>query len=216
MDEDTCFIGQIIPFPSNILPEGWLWCEGQVLEVKKYEALFSVIGNRFGGQGRTFALPDLRGRFPMGAQAIDMSAEDGSYPPALGGRLGAFSTLGLQNLPPHTHTATLEGTVTSGGVRIRVHEGNGTVAIGSGSGLILAQGKTNDSTPSQLELFAPKAESKGTLAGVSGGTGTISKQSFPKIMPATATAGHSEPLPPPPYLATKFAIAYQGTFPVRS
>lgn len=61
------FIGQIILFPSGWAPRGWAACEGQKLAVSQNDALFSIIGNRFGGDGRaTFALPDLRDRAPKG------------------------------------------------------------------------------------------------------------------------------------------------------
>lgn len=54
------FMGQINLFPYNFVPEGWAPCNGQVLNVSAYEALFSLIGNKFGGDGKTtFALPNL-------------------------------------------------------------------------------------------------------------------------------------------------------------
>jgi microcystin-dependent protein len=62
------FIGQIALFPFSFAPRGWALCQGQVLSVSSNSSLFSLIGNQFGGDGsQTFALPDLRGRVPVGA-----------------------------------------------------------------------------------------------------------------------------------------------------
>jgi microcystin-dependent protein len=60
------FLGEIRAFTSE-LPRGWLPCEGQTLEIDKHVALYSLLGTRFGGDGRrTFELPDLRGRVTAG------------------------------------------------------------------------------------------------------------------------------------------------------
>ncbi len=60
------FIGQILLLPYGFVPRGWAFCEGQVLPIQQNEALFSLLGTQFGGDGRTtFALPDLRGKEPI-------------------------------------------------------------------------------------------------------------------------------------------------------
>jgi len=65
MDE---FIGIVKLFAGNYAPDNWLFCHGQLLPVSQYQALFSILGNMYGGDGRTtFALPDLRGRVPVGS-----------------------------------------------------------------------------------------------------------------------------------------------------
>jgi len=62
---DTPFIGQIELFAFNFAPQGWSTCEGQLLSINQYTALFSLLGTTFGGNGEvTFALPDLRGKAP--------------------------------------------------------------------------------------------------------------------------------------------------------
>ena len=61
------FLGQITLFPYNFAPFGWALCQGQLLSIAQNTALFSLLGTQFGGDGRTtFALPDLRGRVPIG------------------------------------------------------------------------------------------------------------------------------------------------------
>ncbi len=62
------FIGQIMMFGGNFAPRNWELCNGQLLQVSQYTQLFSILGNRFGGDGMSnFALPDLRGRVPLAA-----------------------------------------------------------------------------------------------------------------------------------------------------
>lgn len=72
------FLAQIMLFAGTFTPKGWLPCDGRELPIGGNEALFSLIGTMYGGDGqRTFALPDLRGRAPVGAG-------EGSGVPALG------------------------------------------------------------------------------------------------------------------------------------
>lgn len=61
------FIGQIILFAGNFAPKGWALCDGRLLPIATYSALFSILGATYGGDGiQTFGLPDLRGRAPIG------------------------------------------------------------------------------------------------------------------------------------------------------
>jgi microcystin-dependent protein len=60
------FIGEISMFAGNFAPRGWAFCDGQLLPISQYSALFSLLGITYGGDGRTtFGLPDLRGRVPL-------------------------------------------------------------------------------------------------------------------------------------------------------
>ncbi len=71
--EDTAvgmdpMLGEISMFAGNFAPRGWAFCNGQVLQIRDNQALFSILGTTYGGDGRTtFALPDLRGRAPIHA-----------------------------------------------------------------------------------------------------------------------------------------------------
>ena len=61
------FVGQITLFPFFFAPRGWALCEGQLLAISQNTALFSLLGTYYGGNRvSTFALPDLRGRVPIG------------------------------------------------------------------------------------------------------------------------------------------------------
>jgi microcystin-dependent protein len=94
------FVGQITVFPFNFAPVGWALCEGQLMPISQNTALFSLLGTFYGGDGRTtFALPDLRGRVPVGqGQGPGLSFYD------IGEMEGgeAVTLLATQN-PPHSH-----------------------------------------------------------------------------------------------------------------
>jgi len=115
------FLGEIRMFAGNFAPRGWAFCEGQILPINNNQALFSILGTTYGGDGRTtFALPDLRGRM-----AVHEGQGAGLSPVQLGQRFGVQSnTLSANQIPQHTHpmygiredgtTATPEGAYMAG------------------------------------------------------------------------------------------------------
>jgi len=65
MDIDA-LLGSIYLFPYNFTPSGWMSCEGQILQINQYSALYALIGTTFGGNGSTtFGLPNLNGAQPL-------------------------------------------------------------------------------------------------------------------------------------------------------
>lgn len=75
------FLGQVELFPYTFIPQGWMSCEGQLLQIQAYAALFSLIGNTYGGDGMsTFAVPNLKGKAPD-AHMNYCIALQGSFPP---------------------------------------------------------------------------------------------------------------------------------------
>jgi len=90
------FIGQIQAFGFNFAPRGWAKCEGQLLPIASYSALFSLLGTTYGGDGRTtFGLPDLRSRAMVG-----MGTGNGLPTIAWGQRVGsATNSITKANLP---------------------------------------------------------------------------------------------------------------------
>jgi microcystin-dependent protein len=98
----TPFIGEISLVPYNFAPRGWAFCQGQILSIAQNTALFSLLGTTYGGNGQTtFALPDLRGRAPIGA-----GQGPGLSNITLGEQAGLESvTLLTTQIPSHTHTA---------------------------------------------------------------------------------------------------------------
>src|SRR5690606_32829308 len=94
------YIGEIRIFAGTFAPRGWAFCHGQLLPVGQYPALYSILGNKYGGDGRTtFALPDLQGRAPMHA-----GNGNGLTPRVVGEKGGvAEVTLSLNEMPAHRH-----------------------------------------------------------------------------------------------------------------
>ena len=74
------FLGDIVLFPYTFAQMGWMWCEGQILQIQQNTALFSLIGNQFGGDGKTtFALPNMRGAESLPGLHFSICI-DGIYP----------------------------------------------------------------------------------------------------------------------------------------
>lgn len=89
------FIGEIIMFGGTFAPRGWAFCNGQLLSISSFTALFSILGTTYGGDGRTtFGLPDLRGRVPINSGGN--SAGPGLPPYQLGQRSGSNTTTVLR------------------------------------------------------------------------------------------------------------------------
>ncbi len=96
----TPFLGELKMISWNFAPKGWAFCNGQFLPINQNQALFSLFGTMYGGNGQTtFALPDLRGRVPihMGSGFTEGQA---------GGQ--EFHTLTLNEMPQHTHFLTAD------------------------------------------------------------------------------------------------------------
>ena len=102
-------IGEIRMFAGNFAPTGWAFCQGQLLPIAQNQALFSLLGTTYGGNGTTtFALPDLRGRVPVGfGQGPGLSNR------VIGEQFGSeLVTLNINQMPSHNHTVnavTTEG-----------------------------------------------------------------------------------------------------------
>jgi microcystin-dependent protein len=89
------YLGEIRMFAGNFAPQGWALCNGQLISISENDALFTLLGTTFGGDGQTtFALPDLQGRIPIHPNA--------TY--TLGAKGGAETiSLIVNELPLHTH-----------------------------------------------------------------------------------------------------------------
>lgn len=104
------FLGEIRMFAGNYAPEGWALCDGSHLPISGNEALYSLLGTVYGGDGaRDFALPDLRGRVPLSkGQGPGLSAR------ALGASFGEEAhTLRVPEMPQHTHVLSAGAAATA-------------------------------------------------------------------------------------------------------
>ncbi len=150
------FIGEIRMFAGNFAPRSWAFCDGQLLAISQNDALFSLLGTNYGGDGRTtFGLPDMRGRL-----SVHAGNGPGLSTRILGMRGGAENvTLTTNQLPSHSHTY------------------NGSTAAGnlnSPAGNVLA-GRAND--PTYLESPATVQMSSGSVSSAGG------SQSHTNLMP---------------------------------
>ncbi|MEJ2321428.1 MAG: tail fiber protein [Gammaproteobacteria bacterium] len=144
------YIGQIILFAGTFAPRNWAYCDGQLIAINTYQALFAILGTTYGGDGRTtFALPDLRGRAPI---------HEGQGPGLSLRQLGQAggsetNTLTAANMPAHNHgggslrvsnqageeTAPAAGNTLGGGAAIYNAETPGTT-LNPGSIVINSEG----------------------------------------------------------------------------
>jgi microcystin-dependent protein len=181
------FLGQIMLVPYNFVPVNWLPCDGRLLSIPQFSALFSLLGTTYGGNGQTtFALPDLRSRIPIGA---GQQAGDGLTPVPLGEQSGAEVVTLVQNqMPAHIHSAT---------VSIGATSQPGTSQ--SPDGLVPAM--TTDSLGANVLAYGPPDHST-RMAG----NNTVT----------TGTAGGSQPVSiRNPYLGLQYIISTVGVFPSR-
>ena len=146
------FLSEIRLMSFEFAPKGWALCNGQLLPINQNQALFSLLGTSFGGDGQVnFALPDLRGRTPIEVGSGHALGEVGGQ---------QAHTLAISELPVHTHTANATSSPAS-------------TAIPSGS-LVLAQ--------SNFELYrAPTslaAMNASTIASTGGSQAHLNMQPF--------------------------------------
>ena len=100
------YVGEIRMFAGNFAPRNYAYCDGQLVQVLQNEALFSLFGTTYGGDGRTtFGLPDLRGRIP-----VHMGSGPGLSSHPIGQKSGSESVaLSASSLPAHNHTLQASG-----------------------------------------------------------------------------------------------------------
>ncbi len=137
-------LSEVRGFAGPFAPRDWMYCNGQILAIQEYAALYSLLGTNFGGDGITnFMLPDLRGR---------VMVHKGQRP---GGEYRVFSEIGgiervplsVSDLPAHNHTAIAQGS--TGGVSgtatatMHVNNGNGTIHTPKGNFLAAEENETN-------------------------------------------------------------------------
>ncbi|MFD1627835.1 phage tail protein [Azospirillum griseum] len=114
------FIGEIRLFPYTFAPANWMWCTGQQLTIRDYTPLYAVIGNAFGGDGKTyFNLPNMQGRVAVGAGDDPSDTFDPVFASASG---SSTNTLSVMTVPSHTHTLT--GAQAGAAVRATTPAGN--------------------------------------------------------------------------------------------
>ncbi|HEX6430552.1 MAG TPA: tail fiber protein [Niastella sp.] len=119
------YIGQIMLFAGTFAPRNWQYCYGQIISIAQNTALFSILGTTYGGNGTTtFALPDLRGRVPVGT-----GNGPGLSNWVMGQQEGTeVVTLTINNLPAHSHPMM----VSNNAATAATGANNGYIALAKG------------------------------------------------------------------------------------
>jgi len=200
------YIGEIKMFAGNFAPKGYAFCNGQLMSIAQYSAIFSLLGTTYGGNGQTtFALPNLQGRVP-----VHQGTGPGLSPVALGEIGGTQSvTLTQAQLPAHLHTATFAGTLTPPTPVVPCASADATLSDPNGN--VLAQ--ISAGRGAYTNLYAPPSAATpgASLGGITLTGGAIAGSV------TVGLAGSSQPLPTlPPYLGVSFIIALEGIFPSRN
>jgi microcystin-dependent protein len=182
------YVGQVQLFGFNFAPNGWALCQGQILPIQQYSALFALIGSAYGGNGASnFALPNLQGRSAVG---VGQGPSLTNY--VQGQTAGEVSvTLGISTMPSHNHSffaASAAGTTTTAaGQQLGVSQ------IGKGTG--------KEVTTYTAAIYSPNP-------------GNATTGLTPQ---AVGLAGNTQPHNNmQPYLALNYCIALIGEFPPRN
>lgn len=182
------YLGEIRVMGFNFPPKGWALCNGQQMSIAQNQALFSLLGTYYGGNGvSTFALPDLRTRAPL-HQGQGVSGQSLT----IGEVLGEYShTLNPSEMPQHVHFLNANTSVAAAS---NVGTPTNSMILGN------AVGKTNKGSP---PTFLPYKATNTSLT--------------PMAPQALAVQGGSQPHENrQPFLTVNVCIALQGIFPSRN
>ncbi len=182
------YLGQVQLFGFNFAPQGWAQCQGQILPISQYVALFSIIGTFYGGNGTSnFALPNLQGNSVVGAgQAPGLS------PYVVGEIVGTPTvTIDSSTMARHNHGLVATSVV---GTKNTASGNQLALAVVSGGGSKGSNGYTN-------QIYSPNASQATTglapqAIGMTGGSQPHNNMQ--------------------PYLALNYCIALNGVFPPRN
>lgn len=179
------FLGEIIIMPYGFCPRSWVAADGRSLPISSNAALFSLLGTTFGGDGRTFfKVPDLRGRVAVGIG-------DSGHGTFTNGQRGGASTttLGMANMPSHTHGATTTST-------LRASDASGTSPDPEGKVLADDGNDKIYNTENPNVAMSKSAVVSDTVISYTGESRPITNMQ--------------------PFLGLRFCIATQGVFPTRN
>ncbi len=188
------FLGEIRMVGFTFAPRGWAFCAGQIMSIAQNSALFSLLGTTYGGNGQTtFALPDLRGRSPVG-----MGTGPGLTPIDQGEISGLENvTILSSQMPMHTHAAAATASFAVAGT-----PSNASTTPSTTNNIL---GASQPGGGPSAEIWSDAINDPVTLGNLE--TVDVTLQ----------TAGGSQPLSiRNPFMGTNFVIALEGIFPSRN
>lgn len=194
-------MSMITPYGCNFVIRNWGACFGGLLSVAQFNALFSLLGTNFGGNGTsTFGLPDLRGRSPAG-----WGTGPGLSPMSIG-QVGGIedATILTTNLPPHSHSFNVTGATQPMAIDLPVSADPGTLTNPDGAYLGM--------TTSTVRPYSA------TLSDPAGAMGPIPVPAQPvNVAGTTYTTGLGGALyVRSPYQAVNYQICIYGIYPSRA
>ncbi|ARV15445.1 phage tail protein [Polaribacter sp. SA4-12] len=192
-------MASIMLFAGNFAPRGWAFCDGQLLPISQYSALFSLLGTTYGGDGRTtFGLPDLRGRAPIGPRN-----GPGLSDYRLGQKGGAeHITLNQTQMPSHTHAASAADVT----VEIKASSAEADLHTPAAGSFLAAGNEVNGRGTDPIQMY----NSSTPDITLGGGSTTSSNVTIGN------TGGNLSHENRQPFIAINYIIAMQGIFPSRS
>lgn len=224
-------IGTIMAVAFDYAPKGWALCNGQILPIQGNEALYSLLGNVYGGDGKaTFGLPDLRGRTIVGSQGTPKA---GVTPVAIGQATGVQSvtvtgagggsvTIGIANLPATVSgTAQVSGLVatstlyaTTSGPGATTPPSAGAMLSSSGAGLPAAALYYSNPTPATPLPTVPLSDAsvKTVVGGTASFTGTRIGVAAPVPLEVNGVTSTTMPVVQPS-LGVTYIICTSGYYP---
>lgn len=192
------YIGQVCWTASYYCPRNYAQAQGQLLDINSNQALFSLLGTNYGGDGRTsFALPDLRGRSAIGTGQMNPAVAE----VVLGEKRG-FDILEIsaKNLPPHTHTIN-GGTINlTGTLKVNKTTGDKTSPVNNYMGV------SSNKSPN-YSLDTPTVTMAANVSG---------KMTMPSDATTSVTGTDYHFIHRPPVLGLNACIALKGVYPPRS
>ena len=196
-------LGQVMAFGGSYHPVDWALCNGQLLTLTNYAALYSVMGTAYGGDGRTtFGVPDLCGRSPVGMGAG--AGRTTRYPGEFGGY--EYVTLATTQLPSHTHASAAEIT---GDVVATVNCYTGTTNIQSSpsNAVMASQGL---SVPDNSRVYS-RSDPNATMASSS-----VTTQNDLDVAVSIGETGSGQAhVNMHPWICLNYIIALEGYYPTR-
>lgn len=190
-------IGEIRAVSFGFAPEGWVKCNGQLLEPSQHPELFAMIGTTFGGDGTTsFAVPDLQGRIPLG-----QGSGNGLSPYTIG-QSGGDETIQLteEQLPAHSHTGTIDSGATA---NVAIPTSNNTGSTNSPNGNYLAN--PEDVNSDSVNLYSTQSDTTTLSPFTAPVSGSI----------ITNPSGNGTSITNvQPYLTVNYIIAVEGINPI--
>jgi len=205
------YLGEIKCFAGDYAPKGWFLCQGQVLNISNYQALYSLLGTQYGGDGiATFALPDLRGRTPIGT-----GTGTGLTTRVTGQLLGSETVaLTSHEIPNHFHTISNQATATNnlsgsgtGTIKCLAATGNADTPVGNYPANSRSRTNAFTSTAGTDQLNTDALQMNVTL------TGNINVHVNSQCNAAGNSVAHNNVQP---WTCINYIICYNGIYPPRS